>query len=198
MSPVVDDVVVASLTDTLTDTVRRAVAGDRGAIEQVVAHFHPAVHRYCRARLGRFAGSYEAADDVAQEVFVAVLGALPRFRDEGKPFAAFVFGIAGHKVADAQRAAYRRPTPVADLPDGPDDAEGPEESALRGVDAARARALLEYLSPDQREILLLRVAAGLSAEDTAAAMNMSPGAVRVAQHRALARLRALVAEDDDA
>jgi RNA polymerase sigma-70 factor (ECF subfamily) len=68
---------------------------------------------------------------------------------------------------------------------------------MRGADAARARALLEYLSPDQREILLLRVAAGLSAEDTAAALDMTPGAVRVAQHRALSRLRVLASQGDE-
>lgn len=188
MTQAVDDDVAA--------LVPRAVAGDQGATAELVAHFHPAVHRYCRARLGRFAGSYDAADDVAQEVFVAVLAALPRFRDEGKPFAAFVFGIAAHKVADAQRAAYRRPAPVPEIPDQPDPGEGPEDRIMRSVDAARARALLEHLSAEQREILLLRVAAGLSAEDTAAALDMTPGAVRVAQHRALARLRALAADED--
>lgn len=165
-------------------------------MDALVAHFHPAVHRYCRARLGRFAGSYDAADDVAQEVFAAVLTALPRFRDEGKPFAAFVFGIAAHKVADVQRAAYRRPIPLAELPDGPDQAAGPEDIAIRGAEAALARELIDHLTPQQREVLLLRVVAGLSAEETAAATDMSPGAVRVAQHRALTRLRALVAEGD--
>lgn len=189
MTQVVDEDVAA--------TVRRAVAGDPAATADLVAHFHPAVHRYCRARLGRFAGSFDAADDVAQEVFVAVLAALPRFRDEGKPFAAFVFGIAARKVADAQRAAYRRPVPVAEVPDGPSDGPDPDERLMRGADAARARALLEYLTPDQREILLLRVAAGLSADDTAAALDMTPGAVRVAQHRALTRLRALASEGDE-
>ena len=174
----------------------RAVAGDPAAIADLVSRFHPAVHRYCRARLGRFAGSYDAADDVAQEVFVAVLAALPRYRDEGKPFAAFVFGIAAHKVADAQRAAYRRPVPVADIPDAPDLADGPEDEMLRRANAAQARALLEHLSAEQREILLLRVAAGLSAEETGAALGMTAGAVRVAQHRALVRLRALAVAEE--
>jgi RNA polymerase sigma-70 factor (ECF subfamily) len=176
--------------------VSLAVAGDPAATDELLSGFHPAVHRYCRARLGRFAGSYATADDVAQEVFVAVLAALPRYRDEGKPFAAFVFGIAAHKVADAQRAAYRRPIPVDALPDVPDPADGPEDNAVRRDEAARARALLDYLSPEQREIVLLRVAAGLSAEDTAATLGMTAGAVRVAQHRALARLRALAVEED--
>src|SRR3954454_4034954 len=111
MTSVVDDLEVAAV-------VARAVAGDAVATAELVTRFRPAVLRYCRARLGRFAGSYDAADDAAQEVFVAVLAALPRYRDEGKPFAAFVFRIAAHKVADAQRAAYRRPIPVAEVPDG--------------------------------------------------------------------------------
>jgi len=65
------------------------------------------VVRYCRARLGRITGQYQVADDVAQEVCIAVLSALPRYRDMGRPFASFVFGIASHKVADAVRAAAR-------------------------------------------------------------------------------------------
>jgi RNA polymerase sigma-70 factor (ECF subfamily) len=189
MTPVVDDFDVAAV-------VRRAVTGDRSATSELLTWFRPAVLRYCRARLGRFSGSYDAADDVAQEVFVAVLSALPRYRDEGKPFAAFVFGIAGHKVAAAQRAAYRMPVPVERIPETPDLGDGPEESALRNADADRVRALLEQLPEQQRELLTLRVAGGLSAEETAAALGMTAGAVRVAQHRALQRLRSLAVQED--
>ncbi len=77
------------------------------------------VVRYCRARLGRISGHYHAADDVAQEVCIAVLSALPRYQDMGRPFASFVFGIASHKVADAKRSASRLAIPTEDLPDGP-------------------------------------------------------------------------------
>jgi RNA polymerase sigma-70 factor (ECF subfamily) len=189
MAHLVDDVDVDAV-------VSRAVAGDAAATAELVTRFRPAVLRYCRARLGRYAGSYDAADDAAQEVFVAVLGALPRYRDLGKPFAAFVFGIAGHKVADAQRAVYRRPRPIDTIPDVADLAEGPEARALRQVDADRARSLLDHLPEQQRELLLLRVAVGLSAEETAAALGMTAGAVRVAQHRALQRLRSLAAQEE--
>jgi len=149
------------------------------------------VHRYCRARLGRLPGSEHTADDVAQEVCIAVLSALPRYRDEGRPFEAFVFGIAGHKVADAQRAAIRAAVPTDELPDEADSGIGPEEAALRSSDASMVRGLLDRLPLQLRELLLLRVAVGLSAEETGRALGMSAGAVRVAQHRALARLRAL-------
>jgi RNA polymerase sigma-70 factor (ECF subfamily) len=61
-------------------------------------------------------------------------------------------------------------------------------------EAATALALMQQLPAQQREILTLRVAVGLSTEETGAALGMSPGAIRVAQHRALGKLRVLMAE----
>ena len=179
----------------LSELAARAVRGDARATDALLVDVRRLVVRYCRARLGRLPGSDQAADDAAQEVCIAVLSALPRYRDEGRPFEAFVFGIAAHKVADVQRAASRSPVPTSDLPDGPDPEPGPEEAAMRRADAERARALLEHLPPSLRELLVLRVAVGLSAEETGRALGMSPGAVRVAQHRALGKLRALATEE---
>lgn len=186
---------MTGVTDELAPLVTRAQAGDRAALEDLLARLRPGIVRYCRGRLGRTAGSYESADDVAQEVCVAVLTALPRYVDQGRPFAAFVYGIAGHKIADAQRAGFRDRSDATDLlPDRADEAPGPEDTAVAADEAARAHALLHKLPTAQRELLLLRVVAGLSAEETGAALDMSPGAVRVAQHRALARLRVLATE----
>jgi RNA polymerase sigma-70 factor (ECF subfamily) len=179
----------------LRDLVPRAVRGDMVAADLLLGHVRRIVLRYCRARLGRVPGVEHAADDAAQEVCLAVLSALPRYRDEGRPFEAFVFGIASHKVADVQRAAVRAPVPTSELPDGPDEGPGPEDAAVRQSDAERCRDLLLQLPAAQREILVLRVAVGMTAEETGRALGMSPGAVRVAQHRALARLRTLVEDE---
>jgi RNA polymerase sigma-70 factor (ECF subfamily) len=141
--------------------------------------------------MDHISGHYYAPDDVAQEVCIAVISALPRYRDMGRPFVSFVFGIASHKVADAQRSAARQAVPTADVPDGPDDRPGPEELAIAYFEAERVRLLLAQLPAQQRQLLALRVVSGLSAEETGQMLGMSPGAVRVAQHRALARLRAL-------
>lgn len=175
----------------LRDLTSLAVQGDRTAIESLLKHLRPMVVRYCRARLGRVSGHYHIADDVAQEVCIAVLSALPRYRDMGRPFASFVFGIASHKVADALRSSVRSAVPTQELPDGPDERPGPEETVVRYIEAQRARALLARLPENQRELLILRVVSGLSAEETGNVLGMSPGAVRVAQHRALTRLRQL-------
>lgn len=148
--------------------------------------------RYARVRLGRF-GAEDTAQDVAQEVCMAVVTALPTYEERGVPFEAFVYTITSRKLADAQRAAMRGPAPVADLPDGPDDRPSPESVAVMRDDAAAVMTLMQQLSGQQREILTLRVAVGMSTDETAAALGMSTGAVRVAQHRALTRLRAMVA-----
>lgn len=168
--------------------VARAQQGSETAVRDLLGQVRPAVLRYAVARLGR----RDVAEDVTQEVCLAVLTGLPGYRDTGRPFRSYVFGIAAHKVADAHRAAYRgRDVPTDHLPDAADDAPGPEEQALRSDAARQAFALLGHLSTDQRELLLLRVAGGLSAEETGDVLGMTAGAVRVAQHRALARLREL-------
>lgn len=169
--------------------------GDPAAVESLIGWLRPMIVRYCRARLGRVSGQYHIADDVAQEVCIAVLGALPRYRDMGRPFASFVFGIASHKIADALRSAIRAAVPTEDLPDGPDERPGPEETVVRHIEAERARSLLNRLPSHQRELVLLRVVGGLSAEETGNVLGMSAGAVRVAQHRAIARLRAMASEE---
>ncbi len=179
----------------LRTLVGRATEGDGAAAEALLTHLRPLVVRYCRGRLGRVPAADFAADDAAQEVLLAVLSALPRYRDEGRPFEAFVFGIAAHKVADLQRAAFRTAIPTDVVPDATDLGMTPEERVLQAGDTELANALLDRLPSNLRELLLLRVAVGLSAEETGRALGMTPGAVRVAQHRALARLRTYAAEE---
>ena len=181
---------MSELGDGLDSVVAAAVRGDRSALSHVLAEIRPVLVRYCRARIGPAAPAGVSADDVAQEVCLAVLTALPRYRDQGRPFLAFVYGIAAHKVADAHRAGARdRSDPVAEVPDGAVPDDGPEQRAIDADAGARMSELLDVLPERQREILVLRLIVGLSATETAAAVGGTPGAVRVAQHRALARLR---------
>ena len=102
----------------LDAVVAEAVAGDRDALREVLETIRPIVVRYCRARVGTAERSGLSADDVAQEVCLAAITALPRYKDQGRPFLAFVYGIAAHKVADAHRAAGRNQADATDtLPD---------------------------------------------------------------------------------
>jgi RNA polymerase sigma-70 factor (ECF subfamily) len=101
-----------------------------------------------------------------------------------------VYGIAAHKVADAHRAAARnRSDPTDVVPERFSLDAGPEQMAMDAESAARMKKLLAVLPEKQREILIMRVVVGMSAEETAEAVGSTAGAVRVAQHRALARLK---------
>jgi RNA polymerase sigma-70 factor (ECF subfamily) len=178
------------------ELVTAAMTGDRDAVARLLEVLRPLVARYCRGRLGSVNRSFLSADDVAQEVCLAVLGALPNYRVQGRPFLAFVYGIAAHKVIDAHRAVTRaRADPVEVVPDTVETEAGPEQHAMRGELSGQLRVLLEELPEKQREILVLRIVVGLSAEETAEIVGATAGAVRVAQHRALTRLRKSVPRD---
>jgi RNA polymerase sigma-70 factor, ECF subfamily len=185
----------------LESLVAGAVSGDRIARERLLREIQPLVLRYCRGRLGRQETVIGSADDVAQEVCLAVVSALPNYTIKGLSFRAFVYGIAAHKVTDAFRAIGRnRSEPMAELPDTQVVLDGPEQRVLAAELVDRLGGLLHCLTPRQRDVLVLRVAVGLSAEETAKAVGSTPGAVRVTQHRALNRLRGVMSgpEADDA
>src|SRR5262249_36065772 len=102
------------------DLAAQPARGQPAAVDSLIRQIRPMIVRYCRARLGNLAGHYQVAEDVTQEVCLAVLTALPRYRDMGRPFASFVFGIASHKVADARRSAGRLAIPTEGPPGSPD------------------------------------------------------------------------------
>lgn len=184
-----------------TDAVTAAVRGEPAALQALLTEVRRIAYRYCRARLGGLPAGIQSADDAAQEVCVAVLRSLPRYEDRGAPFEAFVYGIASRKVADAMRSTLRAPQPTDEIPEGVDADADPLAGVIEQEQRSEAWAMLERLTPVQREILTLRVAVGMSADEVAGVLDMTPGAVRVAQHRALARLRATAAVeevDDDA
>jgi RNA polymerase sigma-70 factor, ECF subfamily len=180
------------------------MGGSDGVDEAVLRGLRPVILRYCRARLSR-----QAADDVAQEVCLALMSAWgqpgrpghqasqgrPRGDAAGHTVTAYAFGIASHKVADAMRAAGRLAVPVPELPDVADDQPGPEETVIARWERERVRHVLAQLPPQQRRLVLLRVVSGFTAAETGAMLGMTAEAVRVAQHRALARMRKLLASE---
>ena len=179
----------------LARLVPLAVDGDRRAMQQVMRIIHPQVLRYCRARIG--GGKTPTAEDVAQEVCLAVASSVQKFVDRGRPFMAFVYGIAFNKVADAHRFMGKdRLHPSEEIPEELDLMPTPEDAALESDGCNTVRGMLDTLNDKARNIIILRVFVGLTAEETAQALGSTPGAVRVAQHRALAQLRKRMENED--
>lgn len=180
----------------LAELVPLAVDGSRRAMQDILRIIYPQVLRYCRARIG--GGRQPTAEDVTQEICLAVANSISTYVDKGRPFMAYVYGIAFNKVTDAHRAMGRdRTLPTEEVPDEVDQSDNPEDFALLNDGSNRVRSLLDTLSDKARNIIILRVFVGLSAEETAEVVNSTPGAVRVAQHRALAQLRKVVGATDE-
>lgn len=180
----------------LASLVPLAQQGDQRALQEVIKIVHPMVLRYARARIS--GGRTPTAEDVAQEVCLALATSVNKYQDKGKPFMAFVYGIAFNKVTDAHRALSRdKSSPIEEVPDQEFSGVTPEDAAMVEVGSNRVRDLLDLLSEKAREIVILRVFVGLSAEETAEITGSTAGAVRVAQHRALATMRKAVEQEQE-
>jgi RNA polymerase sigma-70 factor (ECF subfamily) len=181
-----------SLGDQFEGILAAAQDGGDWAVATLYRSLHPALIRFLRGRAG------EDADDVASETWLAVARALHSFTGDETAFRSWVFTIAHRRLIDHHRTAARRPSTRSlsqaegegqdvslDLP-GDDDTAGAVEAALAGAQAVRR--IVALLPPDQAEVVLLRVVAGLPVEEVAAITGRRPGTVRVLQHRALRRL----------
>lgn len=157
---------------------------DPRAFAPLYARYFDPVYRYCYRRLGH----PEAAADATAQVFAKALAALPHYRDDAPSFRSWLFSIAHNAIADDFRA--RRPSaPIDAAAHVAARDPSPEEVALREETGRTVRTLLGSLPADQRQILELRLA-GLTGPEIAAALGRSLGAVKIAQVRAFARLRA--------
>jgi RNA polymerase sigma factor (sigma-70 family) len=164
-----------------------ARAGDPWAFERIFLVLSPVVEGYLRLQGAR------EPEDLTSDVFVAVLRKLPSFRGSEGGFRSWVFTIAHRRLLDERRRARRRPapTPIEDAPEfpAPDDVVGHVEQALA---AAELRTLCEQLSPDQRNVVLMRLLGRLSIDEVAVALGRTPGSVKALQRRGLLALARVI------
>lgn len=178
------------------ELVVRAQAGDPHAIDDLLTAVQPAILKFCHYRLSTYGGGRDAADDAAQETCLAVAHVLGSYQDQGLPFRSWVYAIAANKVADSQRTFSRSAVLVDELPDQVEPSPTPEELAVAAAQYRAAMALTERLPARMRDVLLLRVS-GMTAKRVGELLGMTAGAVNVAHHRAVGRLRELADESEE-
>lgn len=166
----------------------KARLGDASAWETLYRRLHPRLVAYAARRLDR-----DAARDAVSEAMARAVARIGRFTWEGGGFDAWIFGILRHVVLDARRSATLRAS-AGEPDDAPSGDLGPLDHLIGVERAASVRAAFRELAPADQEILELRVVAGLTSDEVAAVIGKRPGAVRMAQARALERLRALLEE----
>ncbi len=145
---------------------------------------HPPLLRYLAVR------GDEAPEDIAAETWLQVVRDLRGFRGGVPEFRAWLFTVARHRAVDQGRARASRPVvPVAEPYDARADAvPSAEQFAVEREATSAALRLVATLPPDQAEMVMLRVVAGLDVAAVAELVGKKPGAVRVAVHRALKSL----------
>jgi len=170
--------------------VDAAKAGDEAALAELYSLYFPRVYRYILARMGN---PYDA-EDLTEEVFLRVLDAIERFQWREAPFSAWLFRIAHNAVISQRRkeGARGRSSPLSEAL--PVDSQGPEEMVANRLTLNEVMKAAETLPEAQRRVINLRFAAGLTVAETAAAMGKGEGNVKVIQHKAIAKLREMLAQ----
>lgn len=164
--------------------VERAREGNQKAWADLVRELGPVVRGLARAK------GVPDPDDLTQDVFVAVATRIAEFEGDASDFRSWLFSIAYRKIVDRWRKHGREPT-TAVLPSQMADRShrGPEDVAVTAAVAVDALAALDTLNDTERDVVLLRILAGLGTAEVAAVVGKRRGNVRVIQSRALQKLR---------
>jgi RNA polymerase sigma-70 factor (ECF subfamily) len=158
------------------------------AVTRIYTAYAPALFRFFMAAVG----DRHQAEDLTGTAFVSAIEALPRFRGPIGALGGWLFQIARHDLYDFRRKQAR--SRIEPLDDNLNEAavsagaEDPEDLAIDRLESGRVVAAMRQLSSDQREVLLLRMAGGLTAPEVAELLGKTTGAVKALQHRGLASL----------
>ena len=176
------------------DLVSRAASGEQQAMGLLYDAYLPKVYRYCLGRVGKAAD----AEDLAEEIFLRVIGAIERFEwrslgDSGRsPFRSWLFRIAHNQVVSHHRRAATR-GPLAELSEAiRDDRRGPQELTETKLAIEEVFVAVRELPDAQREVVLLRFSAGLTVAETAETLGKQQPNVKVLQHKGVQRLKQLL------
>lgn len=176
--------------ETRSDEVARDEARIMAAARVDLAQFAPLYDRYFPRIYGyclRRVESEEAAEDLTSIIFTRALRGLHNYRDGS--VAAWLFRIAHNAVANHYRDRHPQVSFEQHEIDLPDGSEEPLHHVLELEQQEAIHELVRSLPTDQQELLALKIAGGLTAEEVGAILNKSAGAVRVELHRIIKRLR---------
>ena len=180
-----------NVAETTDEQLIQAVAeGDLDAFEEIVLRYRHLAWK----TVHRFLGDSMEAEDVAQDVFLKVLEAAPRYRPTAS-FRTYFYSILTHLCIDYLRKG--RPTCVDDIPDIPDPSTGPAENLIASERDAQVRDALNTLPPNQKAAIVLRHYEGLSYLDISKILGATPKAVEMLIRRARTALRSRLVDKRD-
>lgn len=172
--------------------VRAASAGAEWAWAELYDDLAPLVLGYLRGR-----GAAEP-EDLTGEVFLHMVRDISSFEGNERDFRSWTLAIAHHRLLDDIRYRKRRPAEPAgdEVNRRPVQGGDAEAEALTSLASERVLRVIQTLSPDQRDVLLLRMLADLTIEEIARILDKKAGAVKALQRRGLANLRKTISHED--
>jgi RNA polymerase sigma-70 factor, ECF subfamily len=170
--------------DDENDWLRQARAGSSDALALIFDTYYDSIYRYIYHHVHHV----QAAEDLAASVFQRFWEQLTAKSGPDYQLKAWLFRVAYHLIIDdSRRQQHRHHEPL--LEDFAIPADDIESRLVEKQLAARAYAGLEQLTPSQRDVITLRYLAEMSPAETASILNLTVGAVKALQHRALDVLR---------
>jgi RNA polymerase sigma-70 factor, ECF subfamily len=167
------------------ELLRRAAEGERQAFELVYHRYHQVVYRFARA----MTGGPDAAEDVTQEVFIALIKELPRYDPARAGFTTYLYGIARNLSRDRWRRTQRRLALEAIGLEKRSTTDDPLDLIERAQAATQIHRALRGLPLRYREVIILCDLHGLAYAEAALVVRSSVGSVRARLHRARQLLR---------
>ena len=167
----------------LVEAARRL---EDGAWQTLYERHYPRLYSYLYYRVG----DAEGAEDLTAEVFERAVRGIGRYQQRGSSLGAWLMRIARNLAHDHYRRQKVRPPDPLELNEawfrGGDD---PAHRAVHNESSRLLRQALERLTPEQRDVILLRFVARMTGPEIARSMGKTAGAVKAIQHRGLASLR---------
>jgi RNA polymerase sigma-70 factor, ECF subfamily len=165
--------------------VDRAKQGDRDALEELYLIHFDRIYGYLHVSVG----NRPDAEDLTTQTFVKMLESIGKFRWQSAPFSAWLFRIAHNLAMDHFRAS-KRWQPEEEVPEPPpDESTSAEAGALESIGQKSMLELIEDLSAEQRQVLILKFVFNFSNAEAATILGKSEGAIKSLQHRALVSLQ---------
>ena len=168
--------------------IRRAQKGDKEAFGLLYDHYLPQIDRFILLKVN----NRSEAEDLTHEVFLNSWQKIETYVPREFPFSSWLYRVARNEVIDFYRT-HKNNVRLDAVEE--DSLKIPEEASInldRALDLESVKNVIQFLKPEQQDVIIMRFVEDLSHEEIAAAIDKSAGAIRLIQHRAINALKELI------
>ncbi len=170
--------------------IKAAKAGNSSSFGTLYDHYITQIYRFIYLKTS----SREEAEDLTHEVFLSAWRSMPGYKHKGFPFSSWLYQIARNKVIDHFRTK-KTAMPIDEIVQSELDipalinTEGDLDLAL---DLEKIKYAMQFLTEEHQNIIIMRFVEDMTPKEIAEILGKSEGSVRLAQHRAIHKLKSIL------